>query len=91
MGVELLGCIGDLSLARAGAQIKIPIAGQFEVLQNVLGLPQRTVDRAFERDPIVAASAWMGEFRSDIQNLFSIEAVEAAVDRPDGPRFGRVV
>src|SRR3954447_3544620 len=43
-------------------------------------LPQRTVDRALERDPTVAASEWMGEFRSDIQNLFSIEAVEAAVD-----------
>jgi hypothetical protein len=39
-------------------------------------LPQRVVDRAYERDPVSAAAEHGGEFRSDLEAYVSIEAVE---------------
>ena len=43
-------------------------------------LPQRVVDRAYERDPLAAAAEYGAEFRSDIDAFVSLEAVEACVD-----------
>jgi hypothetical protein len=42
-------------------------------------LPQRVVDRAYERDPLAAAAEYGAEFRSDIEAFVSLEAVEACV------------
>lgn len=42
-------------------------------------LKQSVVDRAFERDPAVAASEYGGEFRSDIEAFLSLEAIEACI------------
>ena len=42
-------------------------------------LPQRVVDRAFERDAAVAAAEYGGEFRNDIEAFVSREVVEACV------------
>ena len=44
-------------------------------------LSPRIVERAFEDDPAAAAAEFGGEFRSDIQALFDVEVVEAAIDR----------
>jgi hypothetical protein len=41
-------------------------------------LPQKVVDRAFERDPASAAAEYGAEFRSDIEAFMSPEAVDAA-------------
>jgi hypothetical protein len=43
-------------------------------------LPQSVVDRAFERDPAVAASEYGGEFRTDVEAFVSRDIVEAAVE-----------
>jgi hypothetical protein len=43
-------------------------------------LPQRVVDRAYERDPLAAAAEYGAEFRNDIESFVSPEAVEACVD-----------
>jgi len=40
-------------------------------------LSQRIVDRAMERDPAAAAAEYLGEFRSDIESLLTVEAVAA--------------
>jgi len=42
-------------------------------------LPQRVIDRAYERDAIAAASEYGAEFRSDIEAFVSVEAVDGAV------------
>jgi len=42
-------------------------------------LPQRVVDRAYERDPTAAAAEYGAEFRSDIEAYVSREVVEACV------------
>lgn len=42
-------------------------------------LPQRVVDRAYERDAAVAAAEFGGEFRNDIEAFVSREVVEACV------------
>jgi hypothetical protein len=42
-------------------------------------LPQRVVDRAYERDPLAAAAEYGAEFRSDIEAFVSLEAAEACV------------
>jgi Terminase large subunit, T4likevirus-type, N-terminal len=42
-------------------------------------LPQKVVDRAYERDPLAAAAEYGAEFRSDIDAFVSLEAVEACV------------
>jgi hypothetical protein len=42
-------------------------------------VPQRTIDAAIERDPAWAASEYLAEFRSDIAQFLSREAVEACV------------
>jgi hypothetical protein len=44
-------------------------------------LPQRVVDRAYERDPLAAAAEYGAEFRSDIDAFVSLEAVEACVSQ----------
>jgi hypothetical protein len=48
------------------------------------GLPQKTIDRAFERDPIAAASEYGREnveFRSEVEAAFDMRAVEACILR----------
>jgi hypothetical protein len=42
-------------------------------------LPQRVVDRAYERDAVAASAEYGGEFRSDLEAFVSLEAVEACV------------
>jgi hypothetical protein len=42
-------------------------------------LPQKVVDRAFERDPANAAAEYGGEFRTDVESFISREVVEACV------------
>jgi hypothetical protein len=42
-------------------------------------LPQSVVDRAMERDPSSAAAEFGAEFRRDIENFVSVEAVRACV------------
>ena len=44
-------------------------------------LKQSVIDRAYERDPAVAASEYGGEFRSDIEAFIGLDAVEACVAR----------
>lgn len=44
-------------------------------------LPQSVIDRALERDPEAAASEWLAEWRADIADYVSREAVEAVVTR----------
>jgi hypothetical protein len=44
-------------------------------------LPQKVVDRAYERDPAAASAEYGGLFRSDIEAFLSREAVEACIDR----------
>lgn len=40
-------------------------------------LPKSVVDRALERDPVAARAEYLAEFRSDIEEFISLEAVEA--------------
>jgi hypothetical protein len=42
-------------------------------------LPQKIVDRAYEKDPASAAAEYGGEFRTDIEAFLSLEAVRAVV------------
>ena len=42
-------------------------------------LPQRVVDRAYERDPLSAAAEYDAEFRSDIEAFVSLDAIETCV------------
>jgi hypothetical protein len=42
-------------------------------------LPKRVVDRAFEEDPEAAAAEYGAEFRSDIEQFVSREAIEACL------------
>ena len=43
-------------------------------------LPQSVVDRAMERDPIAAKAEYGGEFRSDLDQFLSLDAVRACVE-----------
>jgi hypothetical protein len=43
-------------------------------------LPQKVVNRAYERDPLAAGAEFGAEFRSDIEAFVSLEAVEACVE-----------
>lgn len=43
-------------------------------------LPQREIDKAYERDAASAAAEYGGEFRTDVESLLVRETVEAAVD-----------
>jgi len=43
-------------------------------------LPQKVVDRAFDRDPVVANAEYGGQFRADLELFVAREIVEAAVD-----------
>ena len=45
------------------------------------------IEEAMERDPSVAASEWLAEFRADIESFITREAVEACVE--PGCRSGR--
>ena len=42
-------------------------------------IKQSVIDRAYEADPIVAASEWGGEFRNDLESYVSIELIEACM------------
>jgi hypothetical protein len=43
-------------------------------------LPQRVVDRALERDPLANRAEFLAEFRTDVESLLTIEAINAAID-----------
>jgi hypothetical protein len=43
-------------------------------------LPQRVVDRAYERDPVAASAEYGGLFRSDLESFISREVIESAID-----------
>jgi hypothetical protein len=45
------------------------------------------IAKAFEDDPIGAASEWGGMFRADVALLFSDELIAACVDRGRGINF----
>lgn len=42
-------------------------------------VPQSIIDRAMERDPAVACAEWLAQFRTDVERLFTREAVVACV------------
>jgi len=42
-------------------------------------ISQALIDREYARDPVAAASEWLGEFRSDIESFISAEVLESAV------------
>jgi hypothetical protein len=42
-------------------------------------LPQRVVDRAYEKDPIAASAEYGGLFRSDLERFLTIESVHACL------------
>jgi hypothetical protein len=44
-------------------------------------LSARVIERAFEKDAAAADAEYGANFRSDIQSLFDLEVVEAAIDR----------
>jgi hypothetical protein len=44
-------------------------------------LPQSVVDRAMARDPAHASAEYLAQFRTDIENFVSLEAVQACVSR----------
>lgn len=55
-------------------------------------LAQRIIDRARQEDPSAAAAEWDAEFRVDVEDFLTLEAVEAATDsgvieRPPDPRI----
>jgi hypothetical protein len=55
-------------------------------------LPQRVVDRAYERDPASAAAEFGAQFRTDIESLVSLEIVQACVSagcHERGPQRGQ--
>jgi hypothetical protein len=42
-------------------------------------VPQSIIDQAMERDPAVAGAEWLAQFRTDVERLFTREAVVACV------------
>jgi hypothetical protein len=55
-------------------------------------LPQSLIDRAMARDPAWASAEFMAQFRTDIENFITMEALQACVSRGVGerdPRPGR--
>ena len=55
-------------------------------------LPQSVVDRAMARDPAHASAEYLGMFRTDVENLFTIEAIQPCVSkgvRERDPRPGK--
>ena len=54
-------------------------------------VPQTTIDEATERDPSSAAAEYGAEFRSDLEDFISREAVLACVDgvRERPPQIGK--
>jgi hypothetical protein len=55
------------------------LPGQAGVEMNP-GLDQKTVEDAYMADPQVAAADYGAEFRSDIERLFTLEALDACTD-----------
>lgn len=58
-------------------------------------VPQRVIDEATERDPASAAAEFGAQFRSDVERLFTREAIEACIatgifERPPVPRVNYV-
>jgi hypothetical protein len=47
-------------------------------------LDERIIAAAYEEDPDSAASEWGGDFRSDCERLFTVDAIERSTD-PDRP------
>jgi hypothetical protein len=43
-------------------------------------IAQSLIDRAYEEDPVIAASEWGGEFRNDLEGYASFEAIESCVE-----------
>jgi hypothetical protein len=55
-------------------------------------IPQSLIDEAMEEDPAAARAEWMAEFRADLEDFISHEAVMACVDvgvRERPPQIGR--
>jgi hypothetical protein len=51
-------------------------------VERYLRLVRRmAANRAYEKDPAVAASEWGGQFRNDLESYVSPEIVEACTDR----------
>jgi hypothetical protein len=44
-------------------------------------ISQRLIDQALDDDPASAAAEWLGQFRSDLESLFSREALDAVIAR----------
>ena len=58
-------------------------------------LPQAVVDRALERDPLANRAEYLAEFRTDVESLLTIEAIQACVvpgvkERPPELKHGYV-
>ena len=43
-------------------------------------LPQAVIDRALEKDPVAARSEYLAEFRSDVEEFVSLDAVRACIN-----------
>ena len=44
-------------------------------------LPQRLIDQAMDDDPAAASAEWLAQFRSDLESLFSRQALDAVTAR----------
>jgi len=44
-------------------------------------IPERLIEQALEEDPSAAAAEWMGQFRADLESLFSRAALDAVIAR----------
>ncbi len=44
-------------------------------------LPEKVVKRALERDPHAAAAEYLAQFRTDVEQLLTVEAIESCVDK----------
>lgn len=62
---------------QAGDQLILVAKGKSKDFNSTL--PQRFIDRAYERDAAAASSEYGGEFRNDIEQFVSREVVEACV------------
>jgi len=62
----------------AGDRLVLVAKGPSRTFNSTLS--QSVVDRAYERDPAVAAAEYGGEFRTDVEAFVSREIVEAAIE-----------
>jgi hypothetical protein len=51
-----------------------------ELCEMNCSIPIEVVHAAYESDPIAASAEWGGNFRTDLERLFSLEAIEAITD-----------